>query len=345
MKKRPLGMQISSAGKRIQYDNYVRKTVGHKTIMKFILKDTVDEFSEMPMQKILACIDGTPEILVEESDSDLLIEELERKVEEQIFDIHFRTIHLKKMKKNNKYIKVKMLFDIEIQKKYYPGYKIITRGVFYGARELTRQYGTEFANSDYDGLRKVYSIWICMNSSKRDANKISKFYLEKKDLEGQLQMDKESYDKMVLVMITLNDKMETDHPLLQMLNILLSPNISYEEKEKQLREKFGILLEYDLEEDVRNMCNLSEYVWETGIKTGMKRGVKKGVKRGVKKGVMKNILSMIIIKYKKGLSIEQIAEQIEEPEAYVRKIYEIVEKNAPDFNMGKMMGPALAVSR
>ena len=36
----------------------------------------------------------------------------------------------------------------------------MARSAFYCARILSQQKGTEFLNSDYGGLKKVYSIWI-----------------------------------------------------------------------------------------------------------------------------------------------------------------------------------------
>ena len=52
---------------------------------------------------------------------------------------------------------VKIIMNLEAQLKFNPGYDLVTRGVFYCARMLSAQYGTEFTTQDYDGLKKVYS--------------------------------------------------------------------------------------------------------------------------------------------------------------------------------------------
>ena len=36
-----------------------------------------------------------------------------------------------------------------------------------------KAYGTEFTNSHYENIKKVYNIWICMNPPKNRENSIS----------------------------------------------------------------------------------------------------------------------------------------------------------------------------
>ena len=54
--------------------------------------------------------------------------------------------------------------NVEAQKKFYLKYRIVTRGIFTGARMLSEQLDREFTDSEYGKLKKVYSIWICMNA-------------------------------------------------------------------------------------------------------------------------------------------------------------------------------------
>lgn len=49
----------------------------------------------------------------------------------------------------------------EVGKRYV--YDIVTRGVFYCARMLSSQMGNEISAKEYDKLKKVYSIWICLD--------------------------------------------------------------------------------------------------------------------------------------------------------------------------------------
>ncbi|MDY2818937.1 MAG: hypothetical protein SOT36_01915 [Hominisplanchenecus sp.] len=59
--------------------------------------------------------------------------------------------------------RIRLILNVEAQKSFRPGYEIVTRGIFYGARMISAQLGTEFEHSKYDDIRKVYSVWICMN--------------------------------------------------------------------------------------------------------------------------------------------------------------------------------------
>ena len=70
-----------------------------------------------------------------------------------------------------------ILFDLEPQRAYPSGYHLETRTQYYGANLLTLQKGITFTKQQYDLLYRVISIWVIMNSSKRDANKIYHYKL------------------------------------------------------------------------------------------------------------------------------------------------------------------------
>ncbi len=61
--------------------------------------------------------------------------------------------------------RIKLIINVEAQKEFNAGYDLVTRGVFYGARMISAQKDREFIGDDYDSVKKVYSIWICMNYS------------------------------------------------------------------------------------------------------------------------------------------------------------------------------------
>ena len=44
--------------------------------------------------------------------------------------------------------------------------------VFYVSRLISSQKERDFKNSDYDNIKKVYSIWVCMNISENCMNYI-----------------------------------------------------------------------------------------------------------------------------------------------------------------------------
>ena len=62
-------------------------------------------------------------------------------------------------------------------------------------------------------------------------------------------------------------------------------------------------------EEVEKMCNLSEYVWEKGLRTG------------INYGELQNLVRMVLKKMRKDVSYEITAELFEEPVEKIRKIY------------------------
>lgn len=169
--------------------------------------------------------------------------------------------------------RIRLIVNLEAQKDPNTKYNIVTRGIFYCARLISAQLDTEFRNSEYDGLLKVYSIWIVMNVPEYIGNAISEYKLMKSDLAGHIPDDRSGYDKLSVIMITLNENCETgDEGLLRMLNVLLSEHMPVDEKARILFEEFHIVMDDDLRKDVKEMCNLSEAIEEHGIEKGLERG-------------------------------------------------------------------------
>ena len=77
------------------------------------------------------------------------------------------------------------------------------------------------------------------------------------------------------------------------------------------------------------MCNLSEGIWESGIREGEERGIQigeaRGEKRGVKIGEARGEKRMILNMKQAGLALEQIAQIAK---CSVEKIQQIISENA-----------------
>ena len=61
----------------------------------------------------------------------------------------------------------KNLFKVEIQNGAYPKYSLITRGDAYLSRIQTTHWGKEHDDQNYDGMEKVYLIWILPQAAKK----------------------------------------------------------------------------------------------------------------------------------------------------------------------------------
>lgn len=162
--------------------------------------------------------------------------------------------------------KLKILFDVEAQKDFYPGYKIVTRGIVYCARMISSQINQEFTLEHYDDVKKVYSIWICFNPPTYIGNAISRYSMKKDDLIPGIPDEKNAYDKLEVIQICLREDMdEQDDALIRMLNTLFSSRKSKEEIKRELSEQYGIAMDDGYGREVDKMCNLSDMFEERGI--------------------------------------------------------------------------------
>ena len=162
--------------------------------------------------------------------------------------------------------KLKILFDVEAQKDFYPGYKIVTRGIVYCARMISSQINQEFTLEHYDDVKKVYSIWICFNPPTYIGNAISRYSMKKDDLIPGIPDEKNACDKLEVIQICLREDMdEQDDALIRMLNTLFSSRKSKEEIKRELSEQYGIAMDDGYGREVDKMCNLSDMFEERGI--------------------------------------------------------------------------------
>ena len=74
-----------------------------------------------------------------------------------------------------------LYINIEAQNDIYPGYPLEMRAVYYCARLLCSQLKTVSRETNYGGLKKACSIWLCFDSPMKDAGEASLYRLEKHD--------------------------------------------------------------------------------------------------------------------------------------------------------------------
>lgn len=310
--KNELAGDIGLAAGKSQYDAQCKRVLANKVILAWILKYTVKEFRSMSIRQIKKCIGNDiliSKVRVEPGNTNvpepekIIGESEEDKVPGEggiYFDIRF-SVYLPE--KNEK---IKMLINVEAQKDFHPGYGIPSRGVFYAARMISAQKGIEFSGSDYDKIKKVYSIWICMNAPDYIGNAVSEYSILKTDHIPGIPDQKSAYDKISVVQICLNPKSEKGNRLTEMLNVLLSTKMKVDEKIKILEEDFQIRMEREMGKELNQMCNLSDYVEEIGIK----------------KGIEKLLTEQVMKKIEKGKTIPEIADALEEDEETISRIVE-----------------------
>lgn len=82
--------------------------------------------------------------------------------------------------------------------------KIVKRNLYYCCRLVSSQYGTEFTNSHYEKIKKVYSIFICMNPPNYRKNTINQYSIQE---EFNIKMTQE-LEREVSEMCNLSEGVE-----------------------------------------------------------------------------------------------------------------------------------------
>ena len=287
---------LDLAQAKIQYDEQCKKVLGDKNVLSWILQRAVREYAGMNREEIMKCIEGEPEIGSrrvnpgETNASQITGMANEDKVNEEgtiFYDIRFFAWIPKSREK------IRLIINVEAQKKYHTGYSLTTRGVFYGARMISAQLGTEFEIPEYDKIKKVYSIWICMNAPQYIGNAISEYKLEKTDLIPGIPDRRKEYDKLSVVMVCLNTKKETEDQFLGMLQTLFNTELAEKEKKERLEQEYEIQMENGFGKELSLMCNLSDTVEERGIQKGIEKGIEQGMEKGIEKGKLEMLFSLV----------------------------------------------------
>ena len=194
------------------------------------------------------------------------------------YDVRFNAIAPSTEEHEN----IRLIINAEAQNRFKLKYPLIKRAVYYGSRLISAQHGTVFTKSDYQKLRKVYSIWICVNPAKRFRNTITRYSLKPEAIIGNAVEAPENYDLINIVMVCLG-KMEewNDNNLIKFLGVLFQNELSAREKKDILERDFNIPMTETFESEVDDMCNLSQGVAEEAMQKGLKQGRQEGIEQGI----------------------------------------------------------------
>lgn len=298
LRKTTLSNALESADAKTQYDENIKNILSNKIILAWILKYTVGEFFDETVEQIMELIEGPPEISsvpIYPGKSNTLPRITGSSTEDKIPTEGEITYDIKFVVFTPGGERIKMIVNIEAQKDFYPGYDLITRGVFYGARMLSAQLDTEFTTDNYDDIKKVYSIWICMQAPKHSKNTITSYKMSQNKLYGNYHA-KARFDLLEVVMVCLGEiDDDIDSQLINMLNTLLSNKISVNNKKNILEDKFGISSTVKLDKEMVQMCNLSDIVFDEAIEKGMAQGMEKGIEQG-KSDYLVRIVDNFVVK-------------------------------------------------
>lgn len=301
---------VNAAGDKAQYDTRVKRLLAQKSILAHILVKTVDEFKGMKPEDVVKYIEGEPSISVVPVEPGLANMEKTDAAGQRIVGLNtenaeineglvrFDIIFYVRMKNGLSQI----IVNIEAQKDEPTEYKILNRAIFYVSRLISSQKERDFVNTNYDDIKQVFSIWICMNM---DDNCLSHIHLTKDELLKPCNW-KGNLDLLNIVQIGITNEIpehDKKYEMHRLIGALLSSELKEQEKLDIIEHEYNIPISQEFREDVRIMCNLS-----TGIE-----------ERATEKTSEKFILNM----YKKGYTLDQIADVaetgVDEVEAIIKK--------------------------
>ncbi|MCI8377064.1 MAG: hypothetical protein HFH72_00895 [Lachnospiraceae bacterium] len=299
---------VSAAEQDAQYDDRAKRLLGNKTILAHILVKTVDEFKGMDPKEAVNYIEGEPFISVIPVEPGLTNAEKEEagqrivgfntenaEINEGL--VRFDIVFYVRMKDGLSQI----IVNVEAQKDAPTEYNVLNRAIFYVSRLVSSQKERDFVNTNYDDIKRVFSIWICMNMSQNSMNYV---HLTNDGLLGSYEWGGK-IDLLNIVLIGLSQELpehDEKYELHRLLGALLSKKLTSDEKLNIIETEYDIPIEDSLRKDVSVMCNLSQ-----GIRDAED---------------VKIIMNM----HRDGYSLEQIARIVEKT---IDEVEAVIEKREP----------------
>ena len=284
---------IYLAGKNPEYDAAAKKLLSSKKILAWILKYCVEEFKDSSIADIRdRYIIGIPEtasvpVLTDETNAAAMMgtdrisgertEDTTITEGKVTFDVRFRAIT-----PHNEL--VQLIINIEAQRSRRTSYPLLKRAMYYVSRLISSQYGVDFDRAQYGKIKKVYSIWLCMDAPDEKGG-ITRYRMQEEPEYGNVRTDKEDYDLQQVVMVYVaHARADMENRLLNLLGELFISEDNAKMKKEALNDHYDIDLNDDEEGLVRTMCNLSVGLYARGQERGEQSGFIKGEQSGFAKG-------------------------------------------------------------
>lgn len=303
---------VNAAGDKAQYDTRVKRLMAQKSILAHILVKTVDEFKGMKPEDVVKYIEGEPSISVVPVEPGLANMEKTDATGQRIvglntenaeineglvrFDIIFYVRMPSIVGRKNGLSQI--IVNIEAQKDEPTEYKILNRAIFYVSRLISSQKERDFVNTNYDDIKQVFSIWICMNM---DDNSLSHIHLTKDEMLKPCNW-KGNLDLLNIVLIGITNEIpehDEKYEMHRLIGALLSSELKEQEKLDIIEHEYNIPISQEFREDVSIMCNLSQ-----GIED---------------KAIAKIVMNMYKIGYTPNQIADAVGVSVDEVEAIIKK--------------------------
>ena len=303
---------VNAAGDKAQYDTRVKRLLAQKSILAHILVKTVDEFKGMKPEDVVKYIEGEPSISVVPVEPGLANMEKTDATGQRIVGLNTENAEI-----NEGLVRFDIIFyvrmpsvddtknglsqiivNIEAQKDEPTEYKILNRAIFYVSRLISSQKERDFVNTNYDDIKQVFSIWICMNI---DDNSLSHIHLTKDEMLKPCNW-KGNLDLLNIVLIGITNEIpehDEKYEMHRLIGALLSSELKEQEKLDIIEHEYNIPISQEFREDVSIMCNLSQ-----GIED---------------KAIAKIVMNMYKIGYTPNQIADAVGVSVDEVEAIIKK--------------------------
>ena len=303
---------VNAAGDKAQYDTRVKRLLAQKSILAHILVKTVVEFNGMKPEDVVTYIEGEPSISVVPVEPGLANMEKTDATGQRIVGLNTENAEI-----NEGLVRFDIIFyvrmpsvddtknglsqiivNIEAQKDEPTEYKILNRAIFYVSRLISSQKERDFVNTNYDDIKQVFSIWICMNM---DDNSLSHIHLTKDEMLKPCNW-KGNLDLLNIVLIGITNEIpehDEKYEMHRLIGALLSSELKEQEKLDIIEHEYNIPISQEFREDVSIMCNLSQ-----GIED---------------KAIAKIVMNMYKIGYTPNQIADAVGVSVDEVEAIIKK--------------------------
>ena len=135
-----------------------------------------------------------------------------------------------------------VIVNLEAQKDEPISYYILNRAVFYVSRLVSSQKERDFIKTNYNDIKRVFSIWVCMNV---DEHSMDYVHLMDDKLLGTHQWQG-GLDLLNIVLIGISDKIpehDDKYELHRLLGTLFSMELTIDEKLGIIETEYSILVD------------------------------------------------------------------------------------------------------
>jgi hypothetical protein len=126
---------------------------------------------------------------------------------------------------------------------------------------VSSQKERDFVKTNYDDIKRVVSIWICLNMKE---NSMNHYHLTNDALLGNQKWEGKE-DMISIVLLGLSNELpehDEEYELHRLLGALLSKSITQAEKLNIIGNEYNIPLEDEFRKELGSMCNLSQGIVE-----------------------------------------------------------------------------------